>query len=127
MEQQREVPPSNSLFTIHVTKTQILTIIGAVLSFPVLGSAALDYINPRGTSAAVEMQTEVLSEALADIRVELQRARLDAERNTRDIQDLELRLLRRIDSSTDSLIDLMRTGLGNLDGYFRGRIDQLDR
>ena len=76
---------------------------------------------PGQTTEAIREQEESVTDALKDIRDSIDASNLRSEMNARRIDDLEDRIYVRL----DSIQSQMTEGYKNLDGYFRGRLDQI--
>lgn len=72
-------------------------------------------------TGTIEMQTSAIVRDLREIRATLDSNGRMARSNADRIDDLE----RAMDSRLDSIQTTMIQGLKNLDGYFRGRLDQI--
>ncbi|HMB91843.1 MAG TPA: hypothetical protein VKP65_13405 [Rhodothermales bacterium] len=79
---------------------------------------------PGQTRAAIDFQTQRLSEDLNEIQGAIETNGRMTQRNALRIDDIE-DFSSQIDERLDSLHKTMIEGYRNLDGYFRGRLDQI--
>lgn len=116
-------------------KTASKTIFGGtvrewVIVVALLGTFAGNMLNvfiggtPNSTNAAITDQTEALITSLDQLRGEIRLNSQLAQRNALKIGDVEASNMA-INKRMDSLYQTLMDGLENLDGYFRGRLDQL--
>jgi len=109
--------------TFHLPTKYVLLLFAFVLGVPV-GSftyATKTGGTPAETTVAVNNQTQTLAPILTNVQNTLQQLKVGQDENTQAIEANNRGNRQRM----DSLYSLTMDGLQNLDGYFRGRLDQM--